>query len=426
MPLAIELAASWLKMMACEDIVQELEHDLSLLSTRLHNMPEPHRSIHTVFEQSWHRLTPDEQTVVMRLAVHRGFCLDAARATGGASIHSLAALIDKSLLHRPVNGRYEMHALLRQLALEKLAFDKELQAETLAKHSTYYLSYLVERTDDLLGKDQAQMLVEAGAEDANIRAAWQHAVQDTAIPDIAAALSALYWCYALRSRFEEGEAVFALAAGARQVQLADQTLHGRLCARQGAFAVAACRYTEGEQLLNEAAKIAQHTNDVIEQAFVLIQQGFLAYHQGRHLLALERFKNGHELSEFAGYAIGMAQSLFGLGTVYGCGMGQWDKVAGYQQRCLQICEKHNLLHQAAYAVEDLGTSFLISGKPAEAVPYYRQSSEIFRASQDWYGYAKALNGLGSAISFTDPSQRARGQHLKVESIEVLRKLGHRS
>jgi predicted ATPase len=425
MPLAIELATSWLKMLACEDIAQELEHDLGLLSTRMHNMPEPHRSIHTVFEQSWHRLTPDEQTVVMRLAVHHGFCLEAARATGGASIHILAALVDKSLVHRPVDGRYEMHALLRQFALEKLAFDKELQAETLAEHSTYYLSYLIELTDDLLGEDQAQVLPELGAEDANIRAAWQHAVQHAATPDIAAALSALYWCYALRSRFEEGEAVFALAAGARQVQLSDNALHGRLCARQGAFAVAACRYTEGEQLLDEAAKIAQQTKDVTEQAFVLIQQGLLAHYQGRYALALERLKNGHALSELAGDAIGMAQSLFGIATVYGCGMGQWDKVSGYQQRCLQICEKYKLLHQAAYALEDLGTCFLISGKPAEAAPYYRESSEIFRASQDWYGYAKALNGLGAAITFADPSQRSRGQRYKVESIEVLRKLGHR-
>ncbi len=425
MPLAIELAASWLKTLTCEQIAHELEHGLGVLITRLHNVPESQRSIHAVFEQSWHRLSPVEQSVLMRLSVHRGFSLEAAQAISGASIHILASLIEKSLVREPVDGRYQMHALLRQLATENLRLDAELHADTLAKHSDYYLSNVVKRTIGLLGKDQAQMLEELGAEDANIRAAWEHAVQHVAIPDICAAMSGLYWCYEFRSRFDEGAATFALAAEARPIQLADQALHGQLCARQGAFAVAACRYTDGERLLDEASKIAQQTNNVAEQAFVLIQQGMLAYYQGQHPLALTRLAKGLQLSELACDPIGIAQSLFGLGTVYGCGMGQWDKVARYHQRCLQICNEHQFLHQAAYAMEDLGTCFLISGKPVEAVPFYRESSEMFRASQDWYGYAKALNGLGAATTLADPAQRSLGQRFQAESVEILRKLGHR-
>lgn len=425
MPLAIELAASWLKTLACEQIAHELEHGLGVLITRMHNMPEAHRSIHAVFEQSWRRLTPAEQSVLMQLSVHHGFSLEAARSIGGASIHILAALIEKSLLHEPSNGRYQMHALLRQFAMEKLRLHVELHAETLAKHSAYYLSHVVDRTPGLMGPDQAQMLEELGAEDANIHAAWEHAVQRVAIPDIGAAMSGLYWFYEIRSRFDEGAATFALAAEARPIQLADQILHGQLCARQGALAVAACRYSHGEQLLDEASKIAQQTQNVAEQAFVLIQQGMLAYYQGQHLLALARLEKGLQLCELAGDAMGIAQSLFGLGTVYGCGMGQWDKVAGYHQRCLQICSEHQFLHQAAYAMEDLGTCFLISGKPVEAVPFYRESSEMFRALQDWYGSAKALNGLGSAMALADPARSLLGLRHKAESIAILRKLGHR-
>jgi predicted ATPase len=66
MPLAIELAAPWLRVMSCEEIANELEKGLDILTTSMRNLPERHRSVRLVFDQSWQSLTPAEQAVLAR------------------------------------------------------------------------------------------------------------------------------------------------------------------------------------------------------------------------------------------------------------------------------------------------------------------------------------------------------------------------
>lgn len=99
MPLAIELAAAWLKVLPCVGIAQEIERSLDFLATSMHNMPARHRSMRAVFEQSWRLLSGAEQTVLQRLSAFRGsFRPEAANQVAGASLAVLAALVDKSLV----------------------------------------------------------------------------------------------------------------------------------------------------------------------------------------------------------------------------------------------------------------------------------------------------------------------------------------
>src|SRR5262249_22493912 len=122
MPLGIELAAVWVRAMSCTAIADEIEHNLGILETSARNIPERHRTMHGVLVQSWDLLTPEEQGVMMRLAIFQGgFTLESAGAVVGLSPYMLSALVDKSWLHRDsVSGRYEMHELLRQYAEEQL------------------------------------------------------------------------------------------------------------------------------------------------------------------------------------------------------------------------------------------------------------------------------------------------------------------
>lgn len=62
MPLALELAATWLKSLSCQAIANQIEENLNFLTTTLRDMPDRHRSIHAVFEQSWNLLKPEERT----------------------------------------------------------------------------------------------------------------------------------------------------------------------------------------------------------------------------------------------------------------------------------------------------------------------------------------------------------------------------
>src|SRR5262249_32648034 len=80
LPLAIEMAAYWTRLMSCQQIADEIQRNLDFLTTTQRDVPERHRSLRTVFEHSWRLLTENERRTLMKLSVFRGgFTLEAAR-----------------------------------------------------------------------------------------------------------------------------------------------------------------------------------------------------------------------------------------------------------------------------------------------------------------------------------------------------------
>jgi transcriptional regulator with XRE-family HTH domain len=67
LPLALELAASWVRILSCREIAQELEKSIDFLETRKLDVPERHRSIKTVFDHSWELLTEEERLLLKKL-----------------------------------------------------------------------------------------------------------------------------------------------------------------------------------------------------------------------------------------------------------------------------------------------------------------------------------------------------------------------
>jgi len=87
MPLAIELAAAWLHILNVDEIVEELEKGLDILTTEARDAPERHRSIRAVFDYSWSLLHPTEHEIFVLLSVFRGgFTREAAQQVAGASL----------------------------------------------------------------------------------------------------------------------------------------------------------------------------------------------------------------------------------------------------------------------------------------------------------------------------------------------------
>jgi predicted ATPase/DNA-binding CsgD family transcriptional regulator len=120
-PLAIELAATWLKTLSAEDVAREIQQNFDFLATSQRDVEERHRSIRAVFDYSWNLLTPEEQRVFLRLSVFSGrFGFSAAEQVAGASIHILSELVGKSLLQQHANGLYQIHTLLYEYAGRKL------------------------------------------------------------------------------------------------------------------------------------------------------------------------------------------------------------------------------------------------------------------------------------------------------------------
>lgn len=172
-PLAIELATVWLKSLTSQEILDELRRDLDILSTRMRDVPEQHRSIRAVFDRSWRLLTPDEQQMLRCLSLFRGsFTRAAAQAIAGASLDALTTLIDKSLLYHEQNGRYQFHELFRQYVFDHLQEASAAYEQAVEAYNDYYRHFLAGYADHVWTTHQYDAVRSVTAELHNIRSIW--------------------------------------------------------------------------------------------------------------------------------------------------------------------------------------------------------------------------------------------------------------
>ena len=117
LPLAIELASGLIGVMDVAEIATAPETSLELLFGGFRDMPERHRSMLTVWDNSWRLLTLEEQRALEWLADRHGtFTIDSAPFAVDAVPATLAGLVDKALIRLTANGGYEVYPLLRQYA----------------------------------------------------------------------------------------------------------------------------------------------------------------------------------------------------------------------------------------------------------------------------------------------------------------------
>ncbi|MEZ4672892.1 MAG: hypothetical protein R2932_01450 [Caldilineaceae bacterium] len=215
MPLALELAAPWIRMLRCDEIASEIEQSLDLLATSLRNIPERHRSLRVVFEQTWRRLAPVEQSVLMHVAVFRGGCTrEAAMAVTGATLSILSSLVDKALLRRTNLGRYEIHELIRQFAELRLRTDAALAEQAIQRHRDYFVAFLATRAAGVKGGRQKETMAAIQADIDNIRLVWRQAVANRDAKVFARTAECLFVYYLYTSGHYEGQNAFQQAAAA--------------------------------------------------------------------------------------------------------------------------------------------------------------------------------------------------------------------
>ncbi|MEV0129197.1 BTAD domain-containing putative transcriptional regulator [Dactylosporangium sp. NPDC050688] len=200
LPLAIELAARWVRSAAPGVIADRLAQGLELLETGAPDVEPRHRSIRSVIDASMRLLTDEERRALRRLSVQHGFDLAAAEAVADAGLPLLAGLIDQSLITAGPDGRYAMHELLRQYAAGRLAEDPAEEAETRRRHAVHY--------DALLTAEPAGV---PALDAANLRAAgeWFTATADPAALD--AHLRRVWTVYRRAGWFREAQAVIGAA-----------------------------------------------------------------------------------------------------------------------------------------------------------------------------------------------------------------------
>lgn len=315
MPLGIELAATWMRMLSCHEIAAQLEAGADFLESNQQDVPERHRSLRRVYEQSWKLLTAGEQSAYARLAVFGGgFEAEAAAQVAQASLSVLARLLDKCMLSRDTTGRYRLHQVMRQYAQESLAAFPEWEAVARNNHSAYYLNRLYAAGQDLMYSGYQEPLLWLETEGENVRLAWAHAVRQGDLERVRRALPACILGYEMRGRAQDALSMFRPAIDRIRGSYPDTAENPQLAGLLALLLAAEQHFTprlapgDGPVREQQSVAMARWLPDGQEKAFV-----YLLNSTGTWALPTDE---GQALCEESGRIFGVLQHDWGLAMSY--------------------------------------------------------------------------------------------------------------
>jgi predicted ATPase len=288
MPLGVEMASAWTKVLSCQEIADELERDLLTLIATWRTVPERHRTLRTVFDHSWHLLSDEGRNAFSCLSVFRsGFQREAATEVAGASLSLLGTLIDKSFVRRTFERRFEIHPVLRQCAAEKLAADPDAYAEARSRHARYYSEWLGLMYEKLKGGEQLSALAALRVETQNLHDAWGWLIAQRDLDRLHRVLPAMILFHEMRGRPAGAQEVVRLlldmlpalghvpgggpiTAASSPVRSSDASLLALVLAALRHFDQVLERAEQTDPLQRASLAIAQDLPDGQEKAFILL------------------------------------------------------------------------------------------------------------------------------------------------------------
>jgi predicted ATPase/DNA-binding CsgD family transcriptional regulator len=380
LPLAIELAAAWLKGLSITHIAHAMQCNLDFLSTTTRNVEERHRSMRAVFDQSWALLSEDERRIFARSSVFPGsFSRDAAGQVAGASFAGLAALVEQSLVQIESSGRFAIHELLRQYAMDKLDEYGETEA-TYARHSRYFAELMRQHEAALQQPQQLETMQAIERDFEHFRLAWEWAAKNQPLEHLHAMLNGLYLFGFLGTRYRE---IITLFQQTLDQGVVDVGLRGRLLARRWGYMQwwYQANYHEALTHIEQALAIAAAENNRFEIAFCHLMAAYA-------LISLQRFAEAAPHLE-------TSQALFeALDEPY------------------YVCW---VLHRLGHVYSNLSD-------PAKGIAYTEQSLALARVSHNRVALVICLYNLGS--DYILDSDYVIGQHYGAEALHVATQTGH--
>lgn len=147
LPLAIELAAPWIRTLSAADLLAEIDRSVDVLSSSDSALTGRHRSMRAVLVSTCRWLSEEERRTLRGLgAFVGGFSAEAAAVIADANPAVLAALGERSLIRRLTEtghgSRFAMHELVRRHALQMLQAEGPAEVETVRGPSQLLHGYL--------------------------------------------------------------------------------------------------------------------------------------------------------------------------------------------------------------------------------------------------------------------------------------------
>jgi predicted ATPase/class 3 adenylate cyclase len=162
LPLAIELAASRLKLLSPDRLLERLQRSLPILVSHERNVPERQRTLRRTIEWSYDLLVETERRMFARLTVFAGgadleavdVVVNPQAELGLDTLDGLASLVDKNLV-RAVDSadgerRFTMLETIREFGLERLSESNE-EPTIRRRHAEHWAVVGERSTEGLFG-----------------------------------------------------------------------------------------------------------------------------------------------------------------------------------------------------------------------------------------------------------------------------------
>jgi predicted ATPase/DNA-binding XRE family transcriptional regulator len=430
LPLGLELAAAWVRMMPVDEIVREIEQSLDFLTTTARDVPTRHRSVRAVFDHSWEYLSDRERNVLMQLSIFRGgFTREAAEQITGATLPILSSLVDKSLIRRREGNRYDLHELIRQYVSMHLQADQQKEHAAYLQHAGYYLKYLQKQQPALQSHQQRDVLAKLSPDTDNIRLAWDHAIAYEMIDAIGAAAWSFWYIYELRTLLQEGEMLMSRAADMLLDQLPAvepgkgtrlQAVLGALMAHQAFFCLRMGRMDESIQLFQSSISILRRLDESFLLSYSLAHHGLALWVSGKFNEAIGPIEEALLLCRPLENRWHMALYTTFLGMVL-FGQGDYEKTHHVLSEAMPLCREVGDPRLISLAGGFLSRAAEALGRLPEVRDLLQEALKVATETGDRFGLGLALEHLAM---FTEAS----GDHIEAvrllqESIQLFRETG---
>jgi predicted ATPase len=350
LPLALELAASRVKVLDPPLLLERLERRLPLLTGGARDAPERQQTLRATMEWSYDLLDAYLQRIFRRLAAFRGtFSLPAAELIVQTELDDIAALVDWNLLKPIGQGRFLMLETIREYGAELLDASGESD-EIRDRHLGYYLALVEEAEPKLTGPEQRQWYDRLRLEHDNIREALEYAC-NSGDGERAQMLAGTIW----RFWWNRGYTLEAAQWYTRALAL-----------RADASPRAVARAVFG------AAHVAEMRGDA-EQA-------------------VAEFEEAARLLEESGEMRWVISALAHLGSDYR-EIGQPDRGRQTLEHALELASRNGDVRGIALANANLGGFFELEGDEERAISLFGRALEGARAAGDVYLIASGAASL---------------------------------
>lgn len=433
LPLGLELAAGWVQTFSCQQIADLLKQDLSQVVSTLRDIPERHRSLAYVFEQSWQLLSETEQDVLSKLSVFRGgFDHAAVQSVAAASFMTLVNLRQKSLVRRVSEERFDLHEVIRQGGQKKLEAKGETHTTTRTAHSRYYLRLVADLAEAIrTGQPEATKTVETDLD--NVRQAWYWAVDSLDFVNLDLSLLSLVRFYLYGGRLQEQLELLDYAeTGLRQSQSQSAVLarilghkawtlgqlgklqeaidgtHESLSIRRadkdtlgiinslndlGTFLRRRGQFVQARKVWEEALALAIKKSDISRELMVLSNLAVLEEQEGQYERAEVHYRQAIKLSEQSGHTARYLGNLNNLATLL-LGAQRFSEAEALLQEGLRLAEATNQRGDLPYFLLKLARVADVHKRTDDAWSLAQQALALALEQHDRPYCAKIYNFLG--------------------------------